>query len=110
MVPSSQVDCTKNDVTCRKHGVQGYPTLILFEDGLALEKYGGDRSLSALIDFIDRNAPIADTGKPDAKAEKSEKPVTPVELTDDSFLSGIAEGVVFVKFYAPWYALYSYTL
>lgn len=97
-----KVDCTANQATCQKYGVQGYPTLILFEDGLALEKYNGERSLSALIDFVAENAPTAGDGEPDTKSEKAKAQVTPRELTDDTFQSAIEEGVVFVKFYAPW--------
>lgn len=97
------MDCTKNQGTCQKYGVQGYPTLILFEDGLALEKYQGERTLNALIDFVTENAPATGKGASDDKSEPAGSPVTPLELTDNSFQSAIAEGVVFVKFYAPWY-------
>jgi hypothetical protein len=42
---------------CAKHGVRGYPTLMLFKNGVANpEKYQGARDLAAFTQFIDSKA------------------------------------------------------
>ena len=35
--------------------MRGYPTLLLFEDGLFMEKYSGNRALDKLIEFVEEN-------------------------------------------------------
>ena len=52
-----KVDCTEETETCQQNGVKGYPTLVLFEDGLSIDKYSGARTLEALVDFVDANVP-----------------------------------------------------
>lgn len=49
-----QVDCTRFNELCSKYGVKGYPTLITFGGGISLDKYNGERTLSALIAFINK--------------------------------------------------------
>ena len=51
-----QIDCTKNKVTCERYRVTSYPTLLLFQNGVVVERYSGDRSLSSLIRFVDSSA------------------------------------------------------
>lgn len=91
LVGSLQVDCTQEKETCQRQGVRGYPTLVLFADGLAVEKYSGSRTLDDLVTFITDNM-----------AGEEEEAKGPVELTEESFPVAIAEGFTFVKFYAPW--------
>lgn len=50
------MDCTRFVDICGKYGVQGYPTLFLFENSIAIDRYKGDRSLSALIQYIQENS------------------------------------------------------
>jgi len=38
--------------------VRGYPTLLLFEDGLVMEKYSGNRALDKLVKFVEKNMQI----------------------------------------------------
>ncbi|KAK4688153.1 protein disulfide-isomerase, partial [Tremellales sp. Uapishka_1] len=45
-----KVDCDANTALCRKHGVQGYPTLRLFNHG-AEKDYMGARTLEAMTKF-----------------------------------------------------------
>lgn len=49
------MDCTQNQELCQRHGVRGYPTLLLFEDGLVMEKYSGNRALDKLVKFVEKN-------------------------------------------------------
>ena len=53
----SKVDCTQHSSTCHRHGVKGYPTLLVFEDGSLQDKYTGNRALQDLIEFINNIAP-----------------------------------------------------
>ena len=50
-----QVDCTQEQELCQRHNVRGYPTLLLFEDGMVVKKYSGNRQLNDLIAFVKRN-------------------------------------------------------
>ncbi|CAO3681401.1 unnamed protein product [Rhizopus stolonifer] len=40
---------------CTEHGIQGYPTLLLFGNGDPID-YSGDRSLMSLLNFVKTNA------------------------------------------------------
>ena len=53
--PCHQVDCTQEQALCQTHNVRGYPTLLLFEDGMVVKKYSGSRQLDDLIAFVKRN-------------------------------------------------------
>ena len=50
-----KVDCTVEKTTCQRHGVRGYPTLLLFADGLVVEKYSGSRTIEDLTTFVKDN-------------------------------------------------------
>ncbi len=50
-----KVDCTENGETCKQQGVKGYPTLILFENGEAIGKYDGGRTLNDLVEYLKKN-------------------------------------------------------
>jgi hypothetical protein len=46
------VDCTVHRDVCTAQGVKGYPTLILFKNGVPEgTKYSGARELQPLVDF-----------------------------------------------------------
>ncbi len=87
------MDCTQEKETCQQQGVRGYPTLVLFEDGLVVQKYSGSRTFEDLVTFVTDNM---------AEEEEEEELVGPLDLTGETFASTIAEGVTFVKFFAPW--------
>lgn len=75
-----KVDCTENKDTCKKQGVRGYPTLLLFETGEAIGKYEGARDLKNLMEFVKKN--MADNEEVDeAKIqEKSEEDLVGVVM------------------------------
>ena len=49
----SKVDCTRETGTCQQFEVKGYPTLLLFMNGVMVEKFSGSRDLESLVQFIE---------------------------------------------------------
>ncbi|XP_003384827.2 PREDICTED: thioredoxin domain-containing protein 5-like [Amphimedon queenslandica] len=101
-----KVDCTRFGDLCSRYGVKGYPTLLTFGGGIALDKYDGERTLSSLIAFVSKQSghdddKVANTASEDQKKNKGH-PLSPLVLTADNFDSSISEGISFIKFYAPW--------
>lgn len=47
----AEVDCTKEQSLCQKHGVQGYPT-IKYSDGFGWKKYEKGRDYNSLESFV----------------------------------------------------------
>ncbi len=52
----STIDCTQETVTCSQYGVEGYPTLLLFKNGVLVDTYGGNRELDAFTNFLSETA------------------------------------------------------
>ena len=110
----AQLDCDKYGELCQKEEVMGYPTLKLYEPGKDPkgEEYTGNLSLESLITYFNKTATAALHAKqsvPPPPIEKVEPPA-PVSdikkelmtLTSADFTDKIADGVWFIKFYAPW--------
>eukprot|EP00283_Hemiselmis_rufescens_P006116 CAMPEP_0173433668 /NCGR_PEP_ID=MMETSP1357-20121228/11027_1 /TAXON_ID=77926 /ORGANISM="Hemiselmis rufescens, Strain PCC563" /LENGTH=285 /DNA_ID=CAMNT_0014398397 /DNA_START=39 /DNA_END=896 /DNA_ORIENTATION=+ len=57
-VTIAKSDCTVHKELCSKHGVRGYPTLLVFVNGES-SKYEGGRELKALSDFVKDKKPAA---------------------------------------------------
>ncbi|EDO34590.1 predicted protein [Nematostella vectensis] len=51
----AKVDCTKEESLCQSFGINGYPTLMLFKDGVQKKEYSGNRDLDSLYRFIMQN-------------------------------------------------------
>ncbi|XP_020805742.1 thioredoxin domain-containing protein 5 homolog [Drosophila serrata] len=118
-VTVSKIDCTQYRVICQDFEVKGYPTLLWIEDGKKIEKYSGSRDLATLKTYVEKmvGLPLAKNAEDktaDAEAAKKEdgaaaeeeaaaKKLTPQQLTGEAeFDEAIADGVAFIKFYAPW--------
>jgi thioredoxin domain-containing protein 5 len=52
----AEVDCTAHQKLCGANGVQGYPTVKIFNPSGEPVEYEGDRTLDDLINFADKNA------------------------------------------------------
>jgi len=114
-VTISKIDCTQFRSICQDFEVKGYPTLLWIEDGKKIEKYSGARDLSTLKTYVEKmvGVPLEKTAgeggdekvaiEEVAGEEDAAKKLTPQQLTgEDEFDQAIAEGVAFIKFYAPW--------
>ena len=47
----SRVNCEEYNGFCEEHGVEGFPTIMLFKDG-EVEQYSGKRTAEAVVNFI----------------------------------------------------------
>lgn len=46
------VDCSQSDEICNSNGVEGYPTLLLYQNGQLITEYEGDRTVDDLYTFL----------------------------------------------------------
>jgi len=112
-VSIGRVDCTLDRDLCSTHGVRGYPTLLLFINGIKEEKYQGGRDFQELFAYASKQGEKFADAKLNAKdivpqvAEEPEldiqvKKDEVVKLGEENFDATIASGISFVKFFAPW--------
>jgi len=80
---------------CHDEDIQAWPTLRIYRDGRNIEEFDGDRELDRLIDFTVKHG-----RKPSGPTPNPEGAV--LALNSASFQSTVANGPVFVKFFAPW--------
>jgi len=55
----AEADCTTDGAACKKHGVRGYPTVLLFNGGKEPVKYQGARNKAGFDAFWESNKPGA---------------------------------------------------
>ncbi|KAI8034794.1 thioredoxin domain-containing protein 5 homolog [Drosophila gunungcola] len=115
-VTISKIDCTQFRSICQDFEVKGYPTLLWIEDGKKIEKYSGTRDLTTLKSYVEKMVGVplektednvvegeAATKEAAADEDAAKKSASPQQLSGEAeFDEAIAEGVVFIKFYAPW--------
>lgn len=112
-VSIGRVDCTLDRDLCSTHGVRGYPTLLLFINGIKEEKYQGGREFQELFAYATKQSQKFADAKLNAKdiipqvAEEPEldiqvKQDVVLKLSEDNFDATIAGGISFIKFFAPW--------
>jgi len=101
-VSIGRVDCTEHKEACKEHGVRGYPTLLLFNDGKKLENYMGSRDMSSLKKFIESKVNPIQKEEVDDIEEAVHKDGL-FDLTSENFKLHVQKkGYHLVKFYAPW--------
>jgi len=59
----AEVDATVATAVAAKYGVQGFPTIKLFESGKESKEYSGDRTRADLVAFVKKAAAETDEGK-----------------------------------------------
>lgn len=75
-----------------QHGIQGYPTLVVFQNGAKLEDYKGERTAKGIIEYMKKMA--------DPNYEPP--PSAIVSLTDQNFTNFVKhEKLSLVMWYAP---------
>ena len=98
---------------CNENGVKGYPQMNLYHDGAFKLMFEGVRSHERIVSFLkehtevsepSRNEPPPDLPEHDLQTPHSQRnPHGEVlVLTPETFPNVVANGDVFVKFYAPW--------
>ncbi|OWK13195.1 TXNDC5 [Cervus elaphus hippelaphus] len=110
-VKIGKVDCTQHYELCSGNQVRGYPTLLWFRDGKKVDQYKGKRDLDSLREYVESQLQSVGRAAPEP-AQPSEAPALAAEpaadqgtvltLTERNFDDAVAEGITFVKFYAPW--------
>ncbi|EDV91834.1 thioredoxin domain-containing protein 5 homolog [Drosophila grimshawi] len=103
----SKIDCTQYRSICQDFEVKGYPTLLWIEDGKKIEKYAGARDLATLKTYVEKmiGAPSGSNDVNDATKDALDatKKQTVLQLNGkDEFEQATADGITFIKFYAPW--------
>ena len=123
----AEVDCTQNQELCQKHGVRGYPTLLLyvklfisflklnriiiltffilflrFKDGGEGTKFQGARDITTFKKFISEQTGAAAPEPPKAPETVQDADSSVLNLGSDNFDSSIKGKNIFVKFFAPW--------
>ncbi|BES92610.1 unnamed protein product [Nesidiocoris tenuis] len=99
-VTIAKIDCTVNRDACSSYNIKSFPTLLWIKDGQTVEKYQGARSAEDLSTYVEDK--LGGLGG-DEKVEVETPPPSPVlTLNSDNFESAVADGMTFVKFFAPW--------
>jgi thioredoxin domain-containing protein 5 len=52
-VTVANMDCTQSNKVCTRQGVRGYPTLVVYTDGIKTVKHSGARTFEALAEFLE---------------------------------------------------------
>ncbi|THH16918.1 hypothetical protein EW146_g3797 [Bondarzewia mesenterica] len=115
----AQVNCAAHGDLCSENGINGYPQMNLYHDGLLTETFKGVRNHERLVNFLTKNTATAPSFSAPSSAEAPrtethhttahEEPAVDfnpngevLALTPDTFKDATAGGNVFVKFFAPW--------
>ncbi|KAL0274509.1 UNVERIFIED_CONTAM: hypothetical protein PYX00_002608 [Menopon gallinae] len=99
-----KVDCTVHKSVCNNLEIKVYPTLLWIQDGKVVEKYQGQRTESELKSFVNKMLGNQEAPTEEEQQEGELNPGVILSLNADNFQQGIAQGVSFVKFFAPWCA------
>ncbi|XP_058031954.1 thioredoxin domain-containing protein 5 isoform X2 [Ahaetulla prasina] len=106
-VKIGKVDCTEHSTICSENQVRGYPTLLWFRSGEKVDQYKGKRDLDSLKEYIESQLKDSKEAMNDVKPTKAPLPeITPegkvLSLSEKDFDKEVANGITFIKFYAPW--------
>lgn len=103
---------------CNDNGIAGYPEIQLYHDGALQVTFEGARDYERIMHFIEEHTGVS---KPSYTAPPPEVPEHDLQtshnernphgevlaLTPETFASVVADGDVFIKFFAPWWVKFS---
>ncbi|GBE79006.1 hypothetical protein SCP_0202030 [Sparassis crispa] len=128
----AQVNCAINGDLCTKNGVTGYPQMNLYRNGVFQEMFSGARDYDRLTAFISTHAEPTTVAEPEPEPEPEPTSApaalvvedryiaehresyraapardlnpsgTVLELNENTFRDVVDDGMIFVKFFAPW--------
>ena len=100
---------------CSQNGIEGWPTMLMFDHGKVVGQFSGARELDRLKQFIKQyvkeepqtsTAPISSPGpirRPPPPPPPVVNPTGEVlSLDRDLFTTTLLKGPAFIKFFAPW--------
>jgi thiol-disulfide isomerase/thioredoxin len=99
---------------CRENDVSGYPQMNLYHDGVFQITFEGVRSHERIVNFIKEHTGVSEPSRDVPPPELPENDLqTPhndknphgevLALNPETFPSVVANGNVFIKFFAPWW-------
>lgn len=99
---------------CHANGVEGYPQMNLYHDGVFQITFQGARSHELIVNFIKEHTGVSESSRSAPPPELPEHDLqTPhsqrnphgevLTLTPETFPNVVVDGDVFVKFFAPWW-------
>ena len=96
---------------CARNGIEGWPTMLMFDQGKIVGQFKGARELDSLKEFIklyvdeEPETSTADTSsiKPPSVPSPVINPTGEIlSLNRDLFTTTLSKGPAFIKFFAPW--------
>jgi protein disulfide-isomerase-like protein len=85
------VDAIENSALREEHGVSGFPTILLFNDGEFRETYNGKRSVEGFESYAE-----------EMSMQLSQPKHNVPSLTTADFDDAVEKSITMVFFYAPW--------
>ncbi|KAI0061344.1 thioredoxin-like protein [Artomyces pyxidatus] len=113
----AQINCAVDGDFCAEKGVNGYPQMNLYRDGIFVKTFNHERTRERITDFITEVTSISPSASSSSDNATSHdlRPTPPDDpkpdlnpegevlvLTDETFAEVTASGDVFVKFFGPW--------
>ena len=96
---------------CNQNGIEGWPTMLMFNQGKIVGQFKGARELDRLKDFIKKYVKEEQSSTSDQSSTAASSPPPPpvvnptgevLSLDRDLFTATLSKGPAFIKFYAPW--------
>ncbi|GJJ07807.1 hypothetical protein Clacol_002012 [Clathrus columnatus] len=98
----AKVNCLAQGDLCKEQNIAGYPSLLIYEDGLKTREFTEEREYERLTMFINAHAKTPPPPPPAAPRYSPNPGGDVLSLDFKSFYSAINDGPIFVKFFAPW--------
>lgn len=100
---------------CHQNGIEGWPTMLMFDHGKVVGQFKGSRELDRLKKFIKKyvkEEPDTPTAPPSHPIKQPIHPPPPAPVVNptgevlpldrDLFTTTLLKGPAFIKFFAPW--------